>query len=149
MSETIHQQMRRKAAQPNPFDSPSGRYVVMGKSKATGEWEPVHPGHIDRADAVRLVSSHPHLKVWTDEHYNEEQDRIAAEVFCGECGEERELCKCAANARLMAAAPEMLNALKAVKAHLDWVTNETRRKWSMRDQRVYEAVAAALIEAEL
>ena len=96
MSETIHQQMRRKAAQPNPFDSPSKRYVVMGFRRSTGEWEPVHPGHISRADAMRLVSAHPHLKVWTNEHYNEEEDRIANEVFCPECGEERVFSKCQA-----------------------------------------------------
>lgn len=51
-----------------------------------------------------------------------------------------------ANARLIAAAPEMLDVLKVVKAHLDWVTQETRRKWSMRDQRMYEAVEAVIEE---
>jgi len=62
---------------------------------------------------------------------------------------ERDAVTMQANARLIAAAPEMLQALKDVKAHLDWVAEETQRKWSMRDQRVYEAVAAALIEAEI
>jgi len=100
MSETIHREMRRKAAQPNPFNSPSGRYVVMVESdNATGELTPVHPGHINQADAKKLQRQMWALglytRIWTDERYNAEQDRIAAEVFCPRCGEEREGgCKC-------------------------------------------------------
>ena len=100
MSKTIHQQMRRKAAQPNPFDSPSGRYVVVAKSKFTDEMEPVHPGHIDKAAAsglsYKLKKMRIPCEVWTDEKWNKYDDQIRAEVFCPECGEERVLCKCEA-----------------------------------------------------
>lgn len=42
----------------------------------------------------------------------------------------------------------LLTALKATKAHFDWETDATQRKWTCRDQRTYEQVEAAITRAE-
>jgi len=47
-----------------------------------------------------------------------------------------------------AGGPVMLETLKQVKAHLDYITQETRRKWTVHDQRTYEIVVKAIARAE-
>jgi len=52
-----------------------------------------------------------------------------------------------ANAHLIAAAPELLEALEGVRANMDAIS-ETNRKWTIADQRTYERVCAAIARAE-
>lgn len=52
------------------------------------------------------------------------------------------------NAALIAAAPDMLEALKSAKAHMDYIANETKRNWRQSDQTIYELISAAIAKAE-
>ena len=74
-------------------------YVVMRRVPGTdNDFEPVHPGHINEADAIRLkkalnAAGMP-CAIWTHDRWNREQDRIAGEVFCDTCREEQNNCTC-------------------------------------------------------
>jgi hypothetical protein len=74
-------------------------FVVVRKVPGTeNDFEPVHPGHTSEAEAKRLkaalnAAGMP-CAVWTHDRWNREDARIRAEVFCEQCGEEYEHCKC-------------------------------------------------------
>jgi hypothetical protein len=52
----------------------------------------------------------------------------------------------AENQRLVAAAPDLLAACEAALVNFD-ETVDSRRKWTARDQRTYDALLAALAKA--
>jgi len=51
------------------------------------------------------------------------------------------------NTHLIAAAPDLLQALESVRSNMRAIS-ETNRKWTLNDQRVYEKVCAAIAKAE-
>jgi hypothetical protein len=73
-------------------------FIVVRKIAGSEDFEPVHPGHMNEADAKRLKAAlnaqGMPCAIWTHARWNREDDRIRAEVFCDTCGEERAQCVC-------------------------------------------------------
>ena len=63
-----------------------------------------------------------------------------------EVGEDREPER-KANAALIAAAPDLVEALESVRSNMQAIS-ETNRKWTVNDQRVYEIVETAIVKAQ-
>ena len=43
---------------------------------------------------------------------------------------------------------DLLNALRQVKLHLDYIADETKRTWKSSDQNLYDWVSTAIAKAE-
>ncbi len=73
------------------------QYVVVIKNK-DGDWEPLHPGTVDSYNASRALQVAQRCGTtaerWTHEKWEEYDSQIRDELFCPECGEERDRCAC-------------------------------------------------------
>jgi len=73
------------------------RYVLIGRNRFTKELEPIHPGHMDRAEAERAAAELMALvgirvDIKDADEWEREQDEANADLYCPVCGMMKEDC---------------------------------------------------------